>query len=39
LPEEQRDAEVKFLQQEIYNWEAPISFRRIDAYDRFSNRA
>ena len=39
LSEEHRDTEVKFLQQEIYNWEAPISFRRIDAYDRFSSRA
>jgi DNA polymerase-3 subunit epsilon len=34
----QREAEVSFLQKEIYQREVTPVVRRIDAYDRFSER-
>lgn len=36
--QEQRDAEIAFLNAEIYRYEGPVTTRRIDAYDRFSDR-
>lgn len=38
VPEEARDAELDFLQTEIYRREVDIPMRRIDAYTRFSRR-
>jgi DNA polymerase-3 subunit epsilon len=38
LPEVERDAEVAFLKREIYRGEIDLLTRRIDAYDRFSDR-
>jgi DNA polymerase-3 subunit epsilon len=38
VPEAQRDAEVGFLRTEIYRREIDPLVRRIDAYDRFSDR-
>ena len=35
---EKKDAEITFLQQDIYGWEAPIHTTDFDAYDRFSVR-
>jgi DNA polymerase-3 subunit epsilon len=37
--EEAREAELTFLKQEIYRGEIDLLTRRIDAYDRFSERA
>lgn len=34
----QKDAELSFLQSEIYQRDVELLVRRIDAYDRFSNR-
>lgn len=39
VAETQRDAELEFLQREIYQREIDLLVRRIDAYDRFSDRA
>jgi DNA polymerase-3 subunit epsilon len=39
VPIEKKDDEVSYLQTEIFGWEAPIHATRIDAYDRFSDRA
>lgn len=38
VPEAQREAEVRFLRTEIYRREIDPLVRRIDAYDRFSDR-
>lgn len=38
VPEAQREAELRFLRTEIYRYEADPPIRRIDAYDRFSDR-
>ncbi len=38
VPEAQREAEVGFLRTEIYRREIDPLIRRIDAYDRFSDR-
>jgi DNA polymerase-3 subunit epsilon len=38
VPEAQREAEVRFLRAEIYRREVDPLVRRIDAYDRFSDR-
>jgi DNA polymerase-3 subunit epsilon len=38
VPESQREAEVRFLRTEIYRREVDPLVRRIDAYDRFSDR-
>lgn len=38
VPEAQREAELRFLRTEIYRYEVDPPVRRIDAYDRFSNR-
>jgi DNA polymerase-3 subunit epsilon len=38
VPEAARDAELAFLQAEIYRGEIELLTRRIDAYDRFSER-
>jgi DNA polymerase III subunit epsilon len=38
VSQEQRDAEVAFLHVEIYRYDAPITIKRVDAYDRFSDR-
>ena len=38
VPEAQREAEVRFLRTEIYRYEVDPPVRRIDAYDRFSDR-
>jgi DNA polymerase-3 subunit epsilon len=38
VPAEQKDAELSFLQREIYQGEIELLVRRIDAYDRFSAR-
>lgn len=38
VPEAQREAELRFLRTEIYRYEADPPVRRIDAYDRFSDR-
>jgi DNA polymerase-3 subunit epsilon len=34
----QKDMEIAFLNSEIYRYEAPVTTRRVDAYDRFSDR-
>ena len=39
VPEDAKDAELEFLQNEIYRREVDVPMRRIDAYTRFSNRA
>ena len=39
VPEDAKDAELEFLQNEIYRREVDVPLRRIDAYTRFSNRA
>ena len=39
VAEDQRDAELAFLQNEIYRREIDLPMRRIDAYNRFSSRA
>jgi DNA polymerase-3 subunit epsilon len=36
--EDQRDAELQFLKAEIYRGEIDLLVRRVDAYDRFSDR-
>jgi DNA polymerase-3 subunit epsilon len=36
--QEQRDSEIAFLHSEIYRYDAPVTTKRIDAYDRFSDR-
>jgi DNA polymerase-3 subunit epsilon len=38
VPEVQCEAELRFLRTEIYRYEADLPIRRIDAYDRFSDR-
>lgn len=38
VPEAQREAEMRFLRTEIYRREIDPVIRRIDAYDRFSDR-
>lgn len=38
VPEAQKDAEVGFLRAEIYRREVDLNVRRVDAYDRFSDR-
>lgn len=38
VPEQKLEAEVQFLQAEIYGYPADLLIRRIDAYDRFSER-
>jgi DNA polymerase-3 subunit epsilon len=38
VPEAARDAELGFLQAEVYRGEVNLATRRIDAYDRFSAR-
>lgn len=38
VPDESRDEEFRFLQQEIYGRPVDIHCRKINAYDRFSNR-
>jgi DNA polymerase-3 subunit epsilon len=38
VPADQKDAEVGFLKREIYLGEIDLLVRRIDAYDRFSDR-
>jgi DNA polymerase-3 subunit epsilon len=38
VPEPQREAEVQFLQSEVYRRSIEPLIRRIDAYDRFSER-
>jgi len=38
VPEVQREAELRFLRTEIYRYEVDPPVRRIDAYDRFSDR-
>ena len=38
VPEAQRAAELRFLRMEIYRYEVDLPVRRIDAYDRFSDR-
>jgi DNA polymerase III subunit epsilon len=38
VSQEQRDPEIEFLHSEIYRYEAPVTTKRIDAYDRFSDR-
>lgn len=38
VPDERREEEFRFLQEEIYGRPVEINCRRIDAYDRFSNR-
>ena len=38
VPEAQREAELRFLRTEIYRYEVDPPVRRIDAYDRFSDR-
>lgn len=37
--QEQKDTEIAFLNTEIYRYEAPVTARRVDAFDRFSDRA
>lgn len=36
---ENRDAEIGFLRSEIYRYEPPLEVERVDAFDRFSERA
>lgn len=38
VPEAAREAELKFLHEEIYRGEVDLLVRRIDAHDRFSER-
>lgn len=38
VSQEQRESEVSFLHSEIYRYDAPVTTKRIDAYDRFSDR-
>ena len=38
VPEAQREPELAFLKTEIYRGEIDLLVRRIDAYDRFSDR-
>ena len=38
VEEHARTAEEAFLKTEIYRWEVELLARRIDAYDRFSER-
>jgi len=38
VPEAQLEAELQFLRTEIYRYEVDPPVRRIDAYDRFSDR-
>jgi DNA polymerase III subunit epsilon len=38
VPEVQCEAELRFLRTEIYRYEADLPIRRIDAFDRFSDR-
>ena len=38
VADDQRDAELGFLQNEIYHREIDLPMRRIDAYNRFSSR-
>ena len=38
VPDEKRDEEFRFLHEEIYGRVVDIHCRKIDAYDRFSNR-
>ena len=38
VPEAQCEAELRFLRTEIYRYEVDPPVRRIDAYDRFSDR-
>ena len=38
VPEAQRESELRFLRTEIYQYEVDPPVRRIDAYDRFSDR-
>lgn len=39
LTEDRRDEEIRFLQIEIYQYEADLFVRKITAFDRFSERA
>jgi len=39
VTEADKDAELSFLRQEIYGGEIDLLARRIDAYDRFSERS
>ncbi len=39
VPSEGKELELKYLEGEIYGREPPIHMKRIDAYDRFSERA
>ncbi len=32
------EAEIEFLRTEIYRYDPPLSAKRVDAYDRFSER-
>jgi DNA polymerase-3 subunit epsilon len=36
---ERREAEIEFLRSEIYRYDPPIEMKRIDAFNRFSERA
>ncbi len=38
VPETQRETELRFLRTEIYRYDVNLPIRRIDAYDRFSDR-
>ncbi len=38
VPDNQRDIEIQFLKSEIYRYDVDLRVRRIDAYDRFSDR-
>ena len=38
LVEEERESELQFLSREIYQAEIDLPLRRVDAYDRFSDR-
>ncbi len=38
VAEAAREAEIAFLQAEIYRGEVDLLTRRLDAYDRFSDR-
>ena len=39
VPDAERETELAFLRSNIYQGEVELLVRRIDAYDRFSNRA
>lgn len=39
LPEDRRDEEIRYLQTEVFQYEADLYVRRITAFDRFSERA